>query len=186
MKPLLRPHLSLTALLAFLFCLPLGSAFAESAATIDSKSRTALAELYNSNIQARDLGHKAVAVLVFPHIVKAGFIFSAFHGEGALIEGKKTAGYYNTASTGFGLEAGIQQYSYALFFMDKPALDHLNKHEGWELGSDPTVVIANKGKTISGTSTHIKGGTAAVFFEHKGLMAGASMRGTKITQIQPK
>jgi len=172
-------------LVAFLTILPLGSVLAESATTIDSKSRASLAELYNTNIQARDLGHRAVAVLVFPHIVKASFIFSAFHGEGALIQGKKTSGYYNTAATGFGIEAGIQQYSYALFFMDKLALDHLH-HGGWELGSDPTVVVANRGKTISGTSTHLKGGSYAIFFNEKGLMAGASIRGTKITQIEPK
>src|SRR6476619_412572 len=119
MKPLCTRSTPLfAALLALAICLPLGSASAETPAAIDAKSRAALKELYNTNIRARDLGQSAAGVLVFPHIIKGGFIFSAYHGEGALLEGKKTAGYYNTASTGFGLEAGLKQYSYALFFSD--------------------------------------------------------------------
>src|SRR6478609_9268283 len=157
MKYLSRPFaLSFGLLFGLMVCLPAGTASADTAAAIDSKSRAALHELYNTNIQARDLGHKATAVLVFPHIIKGGFIFSAYHGEGALLEGQKTAGYYNTAATGFGLEAGLKQYSYALFFMDKAALSHLHHHGGWDLGSDPNIVLATKGKTISGTTTHLK------------------------------
>jgi len=51
---------------------------------------------------AKALGEKAKGILVFPHIVKAGFIIGGQYGEGALlVQGSapgayKVVGYYNT------------------------------------------------------------------------------------------
>ena len=44
-------------------------------------------------------------------------------GEGALIKGGKTAGYYNTVQVSYGLQAGIQKYGYALFLMTDSAIE---------------------------------------------------------------
>src|SRR5262249_32780953 len=57
---------------------------AGSAGQIDSEVNAAFGSLLRSNSEARFLNEKAVGVLVFPNIVKAGFLFGAQYGEGAL------------------------------------------------------------------------------------------------------
>ena len=53
---------------------------AASGSKISADARVALRKLYASNPSAKILGEKAKAILVFPSILKAGFIFG---GQGA-------------------------------------------------------------------------------------------------------
>src|SRR5690348_11210393 len=69
---------------------------ADSAQEINRKSRAALQELYSTTTGARRVGDSASAVLVFPSVVKAGFVVGGQRGEGTLFSGGKTLGYYST------------------------------------------------------------------------------------------
>jgi lipid-binding SYLF domain-containing protein len=53
--------------------------------------------------------------LVFPRIVKAGFLIGGQGGDGALRVQRKTVGYYNIAAASFGSQAGVQTFSYVPF-----------------------------------------------------------------------
>ena len=94
---------------------------AASAAQINRNARAGLRELYASTPSARTVGQSAKAVLVFPSIIKGGFIVGAQGGEGALFSGNggKTLGYYSTVAASYGLQAGIQKFGYAFFFNQK-------------------------------------------------------------------
>ena len=59
-----------------------------SAASIRADASKALQALYAKNPSAKTVGQKAKAVLVFPNIVKAGFMFGGQIGDGALLEGQ--------------------------------------------------------------------------------------------------
>jgi len=107
-------------------------------------------------------------------------------GEGALIKGGKTVGYYNTAGVSSGLQAGAQQYGYAMFFMNDAALKQLDKTEGFEVGVGPSIVVMDEGKAKSTTTTSAKDDIYAFIFSQKGLMAGLGLQGNKITKIDPK
>jgi hypothetical protein len=72
------------------------SARAASAAQIDQSVTSGLSELYASSPAARTVSKKAKAILVFPSIVKGGFMIGEQHGDGALRVGGKTVGYYKT------------------------------------------------------------------------------------------
>src|SRR5512143_722487 len=100
---------------------------AASGAEIDYNADLALQNLYANNTTARLLAKEAKAILVFPSIVKAGFIIGVQGGNGALRKDGRTIAYYNTASASYGLQAGIQKFGYALFFMSDSALDYLYK-----------------------------------------------------------
>ena len=115
-------------------------AAAASAAEIDRGAQKALQKLYAKSHSAKALGEKAVAILVFPDIYKAGFIVGGQYGEGELIRDGKVIGYYNTVSGSYGLQAGIQKYGYAMFFMTDSMLGYLDKSNGWELGMAPSIV----------------------------------------------
>jgi lipid-binding SYLF domain-containing protein len=160
-------------------------ALAASRSEINREVTAALQQLYASNPTAKVIGEKAVAVLVFPSITKGGFIVGGQYGVGALRKGGKTIGYFNTVAGSWGFQAGIEKYSYALFFMNKKAMTTLKNRKGWEIGTGPTVVIVDEGFGKSMTSTTLKDDVYAVIFDQKGLMAGIGLQGSKISRITP-
>ena len=161
------------------------SAQAASAHTINQDADRALRTLYASQPKARELGKRAKAILVFPKIVKAGLLIGGQGGDGALKEGGRTVGFYNIAAASFGLQAGVQTFSYALFFMTDASLKYLQDSDGWAIGSGPSVVVVDKGAAASLTSTTLTQDVYAFPFGQRGLMAGLGLEGSKITRIHP-
>jgi lipid-binding SYLF domain-containing protein len=159
-------------------------AAAASAAEINRGVQDSLQKLYAKSPVANALAQKAVAILVFPNITKGGFIVGGQYGEGALIQGGKVASYYNTVSASYGLQAGIQKYGYALFFMTDSMLKYLDKSDGWELGMAPNIVVVDVGAAGGISTTTAQSDAYAFFFDQKGLMAGLGLQGTKITKIK--
>jgi lipid-binding SYLF domain-containing protein len=157
-----------------------------AAADLSRDANASLQQLYASVPLAKSLGPKALAILVFPNVTKAGLGVGGQYGEGALLQKGKAVAYYNTAGASFGLQAGAQQYGYALFFMNAKALGQLDKAEGFEVGIGPTVVVLDEGMAKSLTTTTMKDDIYAFIFGQKGLMAGFGIQGNKITKINPK
>jgi lipid-binding SYLF domain-containing protein len=158
-------------------------AIAATAAQLNADSYAALQRLYSESGKAAAMGRTARAVLVFPKIVKAGFVVGGQGGEGVLLVHGRAAGYYKISAVSYGLQIGGQSFSYALFFMNEKALDYLQKSDGWAIGSGPSVVVIDQGKAMSTTSTTIAQDVAAFPFGQKGLMAGLGLEGSKISRI---
>jgi lipid-binding SYLF domain-containing protein len=158
-------------------------AVAASASEINRDVDAALASMYAAVPDTRQLASQAKAVLVFPNIVKAGFLFGAQYGEGALRQRGKTVGYYNTAAASYGLQAGAQRFGYALFFMSDSAVNYLNTSGGFELGMGPSIVVLDTGTARALTSSTIQNDIYAVFFDQRGLMAGLGLQGSKISRM---
>jgi len=162
------------------------SAMAASAAEISRDANASLQKLYASVPAAKALGANALAILVFPKVTKAGLGVGGQFGEGALLQKGNAVGYYNTAAASIGLQAGAQQFGYAMFFMNANALAQLNKAEGFEVGVGPSVVVVDEGMAKTITTTTVKDDIYAFVFGQKGLMAGIGVQGNKITKINPK
>ncbi len=160
-------------------------AYAASARTIATDAAAALRRLYAEQPKARKLGGTAKAILVFPKIIKAGLVIGGQSGDGALLVNLKPTAYYNILAASFGLQAGGQTFSYALFFMNDAALAYLAKSDGWAIGSGPSVVVLDKGAAASLTSTTLSQDVYAIPFGQRGLMAGLGLEGSKITRIHP-
>jgi len=158
-------------------------ATAASGQSIERDARNALENLYRLNPNARLLRDKAHGVLVFPSILKAGFMFGGQIGEGALFRAGKVAGFYNSVAASYGFQAGAQVFGYALFFMSDSALAYLDKSEGFELGSGPSLVVLDQGAAKSLTSTTLTQDVYAFIFDQKGLMGGMGIQGSKITRV---
>ena len=159
-------------------------AFAASKADLESSSKAALNQLVSQNPGAKALNAKAVAVLVFPKVTKAGLGVGGQFGEGVLWRKGKAAGYFNTAGASYGLQAGAQQFGYAMFFMNQKALDSLSSTQGFEVGVGPSVVVMDEGKAKNITSGTLTEDIYAFIFSQKGLMAGLGIQGNKITRIE--
>jgi lipid-binding SYLF domain-containing protein len=161
------------------------AAGAATATAIDRSVDDGLARLRTQGPKTRALMQKAVGILMFPKIIKGGLIVGGQYGDGALRAGGKTAGYYNIAAASFGLQIGGESFSYALLLMNQGALDYLQKSDGWALGSGPSVVVMDKGAATSLDTTTINQDVVAIPFGLHGLMASASIEGSKITHITP-
>jgi lipid-binding SYLF domain-containing protein len=94
-------------------------------------------------------------------------------------------GYYNTTAVSYGLQAGAQSFGYVLRFMSDDSLKYLDKSDGWEIGVGPTLTVVDAGFAKSLSTTTLKEDIYAFFFDQKGLMAGLSLQGSKITRITP-
>jgi lipid-binding SYLF domain-containing protein len=160
-------------------------AIAASASKLVRDSNAALQNLYAAEPNARLLGNRAKAILVFPNIVKAGFIVGAQTGDGVLFEDGLPTSYYNISAGSYGLQAGVQSFSYALFFMTNSGLNYLTQSQGWSVGAGPSVVVLDEGKASSITSTTLTQDVYAIPFGQQGLMAGLGIEGSKITPISP-
>lgn len=160
-------------------------ALAVSASEINAKVNTALAKLYKTEPGAKTLADKARGVLCFPDIVKGGFIVAGQYGDGALRKGGKTVAYYRSLAASVGFQAGAEAFSYALMFMDNDSLAWLDKSDGWEIGTGPTITVLDMGFSKNFSSTTLQKGVYAFIYGQKGLMGGISLQGTKITKIVP-
>jgi lipid-binding SYLF domain-containing protein len=163
--------LALSFILASTFGPLCGTAVAATAAELNANGKAALDRLYAQSDRARRYGRDARAILVFPRIVKAGFMIGGQGGEGVLLVRGTPTAYYKIGAASFGLQAGGQSFSYALFLMNDKALT-------------PSVVVVDKGKAMSTTSTTIAKDVYAFPFGQKGLMAGLGLEGSKITPIR--
>src|SRR4051812_49850913 len=106
----------LAAFLALAAAVVCANAASAASGSIDRDAAAALQSLYERTPAARALGDKAAGILVFPDIVKAGFIVGGQGGDGVMIKKGRQVGRYNTAGLSVGFQAGAQKFGYALFF----------------------------------------------------------------------
>lgn len=168
--------------LVFFFALAV-DAGAATKQELDRDGKQALQALLKLNKAARMLNGKAVAVLVFPDMVKAGFMFGGQIGEGVLLRKGKPSGYYNSVGASYGYQVGAQKFGYALFFMNEKSVEYLDSSSGFEVGMGPSFVLVDEGKGKSMTTTTATQDVYAFIFSQSGLMAGLGLQGTKITKI---
>jgi lipid-binding SYLF domain-containing protein len=180
----MSPKLIAVALFALL-TITLGAppSHAESADSITVGVDETLDRFFYKVPGARELAHKAVGVLVFPSVVKAGFGFGGEYGEGALRIRGQTAGYYNTLSASFGFQIGVQARSVIIMFMTEQALNQFRRTAGWKVGVDGSVAIITVGLGGSIDTNKITSPVVGFILDPKGLMYNLTLEGTKITRI---
>lgn len=186
-KPTRRGALALLAgaLLALPLLGPAPAGATEEADVIDLRVKHAIDRLQRSVPGATELMNRAKGVLIVPGITKAGLLVGGAYGEGALLVNGATVGYYSLASASVGLQAGVQKFDQALFFMTTAALEKFRRSKGWELGADAEVVVPDQGLSTGLTTTTAQAPVIAVTFGQGGLMAGVSLEGAKYTRIAP-
>ncbi|KDR37723.1 hypothetical protein [Caballeronia glathei] len=54
-------------------------------------------------------------------------------------------GYYNASAFSYGLQAGAQAFSQAMFFINDNAIKDLDDADGLSVGMGPSVVVADEG-----------------------------------------
>ncbi|HPG22419.1 MAG TPA: lipid-binding SYLF domain-containing protein [Amaricoccus sp.] len=176
----------LAACLGAAAVLATGVAQAASRTEIDTRADLVLNRLLSESATAQAVDEKAVAVLIFPDIVKAGFGLGGQYGEGVLRRDGASVAYYNIASASFGFQAGAQSYGQVIYFMTEAALRQLETSKGFVLGADANVAVVNMGANVDVNSGTLQDPIIAFVTDQKGLMAGVTVEGSKISRINPK
>ena len=160
-----------------------GVALAWSADKIDREVVKAI-EVFRDEVNGSEVFlAQAVGYLVFPKVYKAGFVFGAETGEGALIVAGNTIDYYRTSAGSFGLQAGAQAKSVVIAFMTEDSLSKFRNSTGWKVGVDGSIALVDVGvgKTID--TNNIKDPVVGFIFGSKGLMYNLTLEGSKFSKL---
>jgi lipid-binding SYLF domain-containing protein len=177
-----RTTITMVAFLAALCLAP--PAQAVSPREIDASVRATLEDFFRDVWSGRELANKAVAILVFPTIVKAGFGIGGEYGEGALHIRGRTAGYYNIISASIGFQFGAQARSVIIMFMTEAALADFQRTDGWKVGVDGSIAIVTVGAGGQIDTNSIRSPVIGFIFDQKGLMYNLTLEGSKISRVQ--
>lgn len=159
------------------------SAAGSTAKEIDAKVDAALGRLQAEVPGSASVLASAKGVLVFSEVIKAGFVLAGEGGEGALRIGGSSAGYYSIFSGSIGFQAGGQKRDIIMVFLDEAALKNFRDSNGWKVGADGTVTLIDVGASGTIDSAILKKPVVGFIVGQKGLMAGVSLDGSKITKL---
>lgn len=154
-------------------------------AVIDQRVQATLSFMEQNLPATRELRQISVGMLVMPLVTEASFGFGGSFGRGALLVREATVDYYSQTQGSFGLQIGAQQYAHVLFFMTDDALEEFRTSPGWSAGADIEYALNDRGENIGTDTTEVLSPVIGVVFGQAGLLAGASIEGTKYTRIIP-
>ena len=154
------------------------------AATIDARVNETRDYLRSTYPGTQELASKSFGILYMPLLTEAGFGIGGAYGRGALRINDVTVDYYSAAKATIGFQIGAQQYAHALFFMTQDALTDFRRSKGWAAGADIRYATPDKGASLGKETTELDPVVAMVFGQ-SGLIAGATLSGTKYTRIIP-
>ncbi|MBK8176201.1 MAG: hypothetical protein IPK66_13350 [Rhodospirillales bacterium] len=163
--------------------------------SISGADRAALdTDIQSTLKQCKDLtecseaASRAEGILVMPDVAKGALVLGGTYGEGGLIEGDRTTGYYSLVGTSIGLQLGYRDRAAVVMFMTPSALANFKALSGWDArrnfgvtaGStvdDMEVVTAMEIGLIDGAPAYI------FVVKDSGLIADMSWNGLKLTRM---
>lgn len=132
----------------------------------------------------RDLLDKAECVLVFPKVIKGGFIVGAQGGRGVASCRTKTGwsapAYFEIKGGSVGLQIGGEATDFVLLVMNESGMKSLLSDK-FELGGEASVAAGPVGRSTS-ASTDVKLDAQMLSYSRsKGLFGGVSLKGSAIS-----
>lgn len=166
-------------------------AFGEPKAVLDAQVGEALKTFDKEITGGTAFLAKSKGYLVFPEVVKAGFVVGGEYGEGVLIENKISADnnistektYYSMTSASIGFQAGAQKTTYIIAFTTTQMLNNFKASNGVEGSVDGSVALAKWGKGKDISSLSFEKPIVMFAFSQKGLMYNLNVKGTKFQKI---
>ena len=151
-------------------------------------SLSVIDEIMNSPDQEipSELISQAKAILIFPTLVKAGFLVGGRYGEGvASMRAKKTGkfgppAFLTQGGLSFGFQIGAEAVDLVLLVMTQRGLESLLKDK-FTLGADAAVSAGPVGRHAEAATDIGMRGEIYSYSRSKGAFAGVSLKGTVIS-----
>lgn len=133
---------------------------------------------------ARDLMHRARAVMIVPRLFKGGFFVGGEGGSGVLMvrHGARQwsePAFFGLGSASFGLQIGLEQSEVMMFIMSQKALDAL-MHDQFKIGAQAGLAVVTLGSGVEAATTAAAGADIVVWASSSGAYAGISLNGSII------
>jgi len=160
------------------------ASYAATAGEIDASVNASLDRFVKEVNGAQEFLDASKGVLIIPKVIQGGLVVGAEYGEGALRIGGKTVGYYNIVSASFGAQIGAQEKDILIVFMSDKVLNKFRNSKKWRAGVDAKVTLVNVGADEALSTLKFKQPVVGFVFGQKGLMAGATIEGSKFTKMK--
>ena len=157
----------------------------DAAARLDARVDATRNYLMQNYPAVAPLVQRAKGVLYMPLMTEAGLGFGGAYGQGALRINDATVDYYSATQASVGFQIGAQQYAHVLIFQTDAALADFRRAPGWVAGADAYYAIPAGGLSMGTDTITSQQPVLAMIFGQSGLMAGATIAGTKYTRIIP-
>lgn len=132
----------------------------------------------------RDLLEKAECVLVFPDVIKGGFIVGGQGGRGVAscrtASGWSAPAYFEIKGGSVGLQIGGQSTDFILLIMNESGMKSLLSDK-FELGGEASVAAGPVGRTASASTDAKMDAQILSYSRSKGLFGGVSLKGSAIS-----
>ena len=133
-----------------------------------------------------DLLSKAKAIVIFPTMVKGGFIFAARYGEGVSAARSQETGqwgapsFVTTVGGSFGFQAGAEAVDLVLLVMNRRGIGALLKNK-FTLGGDVGIAAGPAGRHAEAGADFKMQAEILSYSRSKGIFGGISLKGTVIS-----
>ena len=133
----------------------------------------------------KSLISKAKAIIIFPTMLKGGFLVAARYGQGvATVRSEKTGSwgppaFLTTVGGSFGFQIGAQAIDLILLVMTERGLNGLLKDK-FTLGADVGIASGPVGRYAEAGADVLMQGEIYSYSRSKGVFAGVSLKGTVI------
>jgi len=129
---------------------------------------------------------RAKAIIIFPTMIKGGFMVGARYGKGvASVRSSKTGqwgspAFLYTAGGSFGFQIGVEAVDLVLLVMSQRGIEGLIKDQ-FTLGADAAISAGPVGRHAEAAADILMQGEIYSYSRSKGVFAGVSLKGTVIT-----
>jgi len=129
-----------------------------------------------------ELLRRARGIMIFPELVKAGFILGAQGGSGVLLSRDPATNtwsypaFYVFGAGSVGLQAGAQLSRVVFIIMNDRALNALMSDE-FKVGAEAGIAIVTIGAGAEASTTSAGGGDIYAFAQAMGLFGGVALEG---------
>lgn len=131
-----------------------------------------------------DLLNKAECVLVFPNVIKGGFIVGGQGGRGVAScrtrSGWSAPAYFEIKGGSVGLQIGGQSTDFVLLIMNESGMKNLLSDK-FELGGEASVAAGPVGRTAAASTDAKMDAEILSYSRSKGLFGGISLKGSVVS-----
>jgi lipid-binding SYLF domain-containing protein len=151
-----------------------------------SKSSKVLREIMGTPDKGipKDLLNNAECVMVFPQVLKAGFIVGGQRGRGVAScrthSGWSAPAYFWMKGGSVGFQIGAQATDFVLLIMNESGMKNLLSDK-FELGGEASVAAGPVGRTTTASTDAKMDAQILSYSRSKGLFGGISLKGSVIS-----
>lgn len=156
-----------------------------AAARLDARVNATRTYLLQNYPNTAPMLQNAKGVLYMPLMTEAGLGLGGAYGQGALRINDATVDYYSATQASLGLQIGAQQYAHVLIFQTEEALANFRRQPGWVAEAGAYYALPARGLAYGADTITSQQPVVAMVFGQSGLMAGATIAGTKYNRIIP-